>query len=109
MTLELLHVIRDYTLTRTSIPNHAGNIKDMKYVNVNVVSNLLVNHQMLVDIIKQPKHIIQSESQRLQHFTKTCRNSKDDKALQPEAVHCDTSYINITNLLTSHLLLCHTN
>ena len=31
MTLELLHGIRDYTLTRTSIPNHAGNIKDMKY------------------------------------------------------------------------------
>jgi len=25
MTLELLHVIRDYTLTRTLIPNHAGN------------------------------------------------------------------------------------
>ena len=31
MTLELLHVIRDYTLTRASLPNHAGNIKDMKY------------------------------------------------------------------------------
>ena len=31
MTLELLHGIRDYTLIRTSIPNHAGNIKDMKY------------------------------------------------------------------------------
>jgi len=31
MTLELLHVIRDYTLTRTSIPNHAAYIKDMKY------------------------------------------------------------------------------
>jgi len=31
MTLELLHVIRDYTLTRTAIPNHAGNIKDMKH------------------------------------------------------------------------------
>jgi len=30
MTLELLHVIRDYTLTTTSIPNHAGNIKDTK-------------------------------------------------------------------------------
>jgi len=29
MTLELLHDIRDYTLTRTPIPNHAGNIKDM--------------------------------------------------------------------------------
>jgi len=29
MTLELLHGIRDYKLT--SIPNHAGNIKDMKY------------------------------------------------------------------------------
>jgi len=26
MTLELWHGIRDYTLTRTSIPNHAGNI-----------------------------------------------------------------------------------
>jgi len=24
MTLEMLHVIRDYTLTRTSIPNHGG-------------------------------------------------------------------------------------
>jgi len=24
MTLELLHGIRDYTRTRTSIPNHAG-------------------------------------------------------------------------------------
>jgi len=31
MTLELLHVIRYYTLTRTSIPNRAGKIKDMKY------------------------------------------------------------------------------
>jgi len=31
MTQELLHDIRDFTLTRTSIPNHAGNIKDMKY------------------------------------------------------------------------------
>jgi len=31
MTLEVLHVIRDYTLTRTSIPNNVGNIKDMKY------------------------------------------------------------------------------
>jgi len=31
MTLELLHDIIYYTLTRTSIPNHAGNIKDMKY------------------------------------------------------------------------------
>jgi len=30
MTLELLHVIRDYTLTRTSIRNHAGNIKEIK-------------------------------------------------------------------------------
>ena len=31
MTLELLHGIRDYTLTMTSIPNHASHIKDMKY------------------------------------------------------------------------------
>ena len=31
MTLELLHVIRDYTLTRTLIPNHAADIKYMKY------------------------------------------------------------------------------
>jgi len=31
MKLELLHGIRDYALTRTSIPNHAANIKDMKY------------------------------------------------------------------------------
>jgi len=38
MTLELLHVIRDYTLTRTSIPNHAGSIKDMKYGH-NVIHN----------------------------------------------------------------------
>ena len=29
MTLELLHGIRDYTLTRTSIPNRVGNIKDI--------------------------------------------------------------------------------
>ena len=29
MALELLHGIRDYTLTRTSIANHAGNIKDL--------------------------------------------------------------------------------
>jgi len=27
MTLELVYDIREYTLTRTSIPNHAGNIK----------------------------------------------------------------------------------
>jgi len=26
MTLDLLHVTRDYTLTRTSIPKHAGKI-----------------------------------------------------------------------------------
>jgi len=32
MTLELLHVIRDYTLTRTSKPKHASHIKDMKSV-----------------------------------------------------------------------------
>jgi len=31
MTLELLHGIRDYTLTRIPIPNHAGKIKGMKY------------------------------------------------------------------------------
>jgi len=31
MTLELLLGIIDYTLTRTSIPKHAGNIKYMKY------------------------------------------------------------------------------
>ena len=31
MTLELLHGIREHTLTRTSLPNDAGNIKDMKY------------------------------------------------------------------------------
>jgi len=29
MTLELLHVIRDYTLTRTSIPNHAGSMTSL--------------------------------------------------------------------------------
>ena len=39
MTLELLHVIRDYTLTRTSIPNHAGNIKDMKYALIRSIKN----------------------------------------------------------------------
>jgi len=31
MTRELLHVIRDYTLTRISIPDHASHIKGMKY------------------------------------------------------------------------------
>jgi len=31
MALELLHVIRDYTLTRTSMPNHTSHRKDMKY------------------------------------------------------------------------------
>ena len=31
MTIELLHGIRYYTLTRTSVPNHAGNIKDMNH------------------------------------------------------------------------------
>jgi len=39
MTLELLHVIRDYALTRTSIPNHAGNIKDMKYALIRSIEN----------------------------------------------------------------------
>jgi len=39
MTLELLHVIRDYTLTRTSIPNHAGNIKDKKYGMIKSIRN----------------------------------------------------------------------
>jgi len=34
-----LHGIRDYTLTRTSIPNHAGNIKDMKYALTKSVQN----------------------------------------------------------------------
>jgi len=34
MTLGLLHVIREYTLTRTSKPNHAAYIEDvLKYVN----------------------------------------------------------------------------
>ena len=36
MTLELLHVIRDYTLTRTSIPNHT---KDMKYAMIKSIRN----------------------------------------------------------------------
>ena len=39
MTLELLHGIRDYTLTRTSIPNHAGNIKYMKYTLIRSIIN----------------------------------------------------------------------
>ena len=39
MTLELLHGIIDYTLTRTSIPNHAGNIKDMKYALIRSIEN----------------------------------------------------------------------
>ena len=39
MTLELLHAIRDYTLTRTSIPNHAANIKNMKYALIKSIIN----------------------------------------------------------------------
>jgi len=39
MTLELLHVIRDYTLTRTSIPNHASHIKDMRYALIRSIKN----------------------------------------------------------------------
>jgi len=31
VTLELLHGIRYYTLTKTSIPNHASHKQDMKY------------------------------------------------------------------------------
>ena len=42
MTLELLHVIRDYTLTRTSIPNHASHIKDMKYALIISITKLLI-------------------------------------------------------------------
>ena len=41
MTLELLHVIRDYTLTRTSIPNYAGNIKD-------VIQNVVLLHSAII-------------------------------------------------------------
>jgi len=37
MTLELLHGIRDYTLTRTSIPNHAGNIKETLCIMTNSI------------------------------------------------------------------------
>jgi len=48
MTLELLHVIRDYTLTRTSIPNHAGNIKDMKYAYI--LAYKAKNHPFLQDV-----------------------------------------------------------
>ena len=39
MTLELLHVIRDYTLTRTSIPNHVSHIKDIKYALIILIKN----------------------------------------------------------------------
>jgi len=39
VTLELLHVIRDYTLKWTSIPNHTGNIKDMKYALIRSIIN----------------------------------------------------------------------
>ena len=39
MTLELLHVIRDYTLTRTSIPTHASHITDMKYALIRSIKN----------------------------------------------------------------------
>ena len=39
MTLEVLHVIRDYTLTRTSIPNHTNHRKDMKYVLIRSIKN----------------------------------------------------------------------
>ena len=39
MTLELLHVIRDYTLTRTSISNHARHIKDMKCALIRSIKN----------------------------------------------------------------------
>jgi len=47
MTLELLHGgIRDYTLTRTSIPNHAGNVKYMTYVLIKSIwiQNHWLNH-----------------------------------------------------------------
>ena len=39
MTLELLHDIIDYTLTRTSIPNHVSHIKDMKYALIRSIEN----------------------------------------------------------------------
>ena len=39
MTLEWLHVIRDYTRTRTSIPTHARHIKDMKYALIRSIKN----------------------------------------------------------------------
>jgi len=38
MTLELLHGIRGYTLTRTSIPNHAGNIIKIELAIVSAVA-----------------------------------------------------------------------
>ena len=39
MTLELLHGIRYYTLTRTSVSNHASHIKDMKYALIRSIKN----------------------------------------------------------------------
>ena len=39
MTLEVLHVIRDYTLTRTSIPNHTNHRKDMTYALIRSIKN----------------------------------------------------------------------
>jgi len=39
MTLELLHGIRDCTLTRTSVPNHTSHIKDMKYALIKSIKN----------------------------------------------------------------------
>ena len=42
MTLELLHGIRDYTLTRTSIPNRVGNIKDITKYRIRLTVVLLI-------------------------------------------------------------------
>ena len=46
MTLELLHDIRDYILTRTSVPNHTSHSKDMKSVlitSIKKIQNHLLN------------------------------------------------------------------
>jgi len=39
MTLEFLQCIRDYTLTRTSVPNHTSHRKDMKYALIKSIRN----------------------------------------------------------------------
>jgi len=64
MTLELLHDIIYYTLTRTSIPNHAGNIKDMKYALLDQYKYRIIeevtyreSHTTLIKVILQVDQI----------------------------------------------------